>query len=89
MLKNYLTASTPACTVPDLLSFLRNHQKVPRGDARQIPGGFAVANTPPAVRPYPYRTLLNLAALAGGRHDEAEQQHVTLIVRYRRDAAAS
>ena len=25
------TASTPACTVPDLLSFLINHQKVPMG----------------------------------------------------------
>jgi hypothetical protein len=36
------TASTPACTVPDLLSlFFKNTKKYRRGDARQIPPKYA------------------------------------------------
>jgi hypothetical protein len=44
------TVSTPACTVPDLLSLFEKYQKVLRGDARQNPPEIPGANTPSAVR---------------------------------------
>jgi hypothetical protein len=46
------TASTPACTVPDLHHFLKNTKKYRRGDVRQIPPEYAGANTPSAVHGY-------------------------------------
>jgi hypothetical protein len=44
------TASTPACTVPDLLSRFENTKKYRQGDARQNPTEIPDANTPSAVR---------------------------------------